>query len=211
MKKIAAILCFCLLAVLPQFSSADDKTVALLSQLSTNISSLGDYRVDFEVTAEGRQMEGSYMVSGQKFRIITPDFEVISDGESRYEVNHEIAEVIVDVMDTSEVNILINPVKAFEFAESGFASSYVGETEVDGRLCDLVELKPLGEEPTITRVKLYLGRDSGLPVRLEYGIDGIDDDVSVSVSSFRNDPDIKSSDFSFDKSAYKDYEIVDFR
>lgn len=211
MKKIVAIsFCF-MLVVLPSFCRADDKAVGLLSQLSANIAALDDYRVEFMVEAENRQTQGSYIVSGQKFRIITPEFEVISDGESRYEVNHEIAEVIVDVMDTSEVNILINPVKAFEFAESGFASSYVGETEVDGRFCDLVELKPLGEEPTITRVKLYLGRDSGLPVRLEYGIDGIDDDVSVSVSSFRNDPDIKSSDFSFDKSAYKDYEVVDFR
>ncbi len=211
MKKIVAIsFCF-MLVVLPSFCRADDKAVGLLSQLSANIAALDDYRVEFMVEAENRQTQGSYIVSGQKFRIITPEFEVISDGESRYEVNHEILEVIVDAMDTSEVNILINPVKAFEFAESGFASSYVGETEVDGRLCDIVELKPLGEEPTITRVKLYLGRDSGLPVRLEYGIDGIDDDVSVSVSSFRNDPDIKSSDFSFDKSAYKDYEIVDFR
>lgn len=211
MKKIVAIsFCF-MLVVLPSFCRADDKAVGLLSQLSANIAALDDYRVEFMVEAENRQTQGSYIVSGQKFRIITPEFEVISDGESRYEVNHEILEVIVDAMDTSEVNILINPVKAFEFAENSFAPSYVGETEIDGRFCDLVELKPLGEEPTITRVKLYLGRDSGLPVRLEYGIDGIDDDVSVSVSSFRNDPDIKSSDFSFDKSAYKDYEIVDFR
>lgn len=211
MKKIVAIsFCF-MLVVLPSFCRADDKAVGLLSQLSANIAALDDYRVEFMVEAENRQTQGSYIVSGQKFRIITPEFEVISDGESRYEVNHEILEVIVDAMDTSEVNILINPVKAFEFAENSFAPSYVGETEVDGRFCDLVELKPLGEDSAITRVKLYLGRDSGLPVRLEYGIDGIDDDVSVSVSSFRNDPDIKSSDFSFDKSAYKDYEIVDFR
>lgn len=211
MKKIVAIsFCF-MLVVLPSFCRADDKAVGLLSQLSANIAALDDYRVEFMVEAENRQTQGSYIVSGQKFRIITPEFEVISDGESRYEVNHEILEVIVDAMDTSEVNILINPVKAFEFAENSFAPSYVGETEVDGRFCDLVELKPLGEDSAITRVKLYLGRDSGLPVRLEYAIDGIDDDVSVSVSSFRNDPDIKSSDFSFDKSAYKDYEIVDFR
>lgn len=211
MKKIFVLLSLGLLAALPLFSQTEDKAAALLSRLSANITALGDYRVEFGVDAEGREVRGSYIVSGQKFRIVTPEFEVIGDGESRYEVNHEILEVVVDVMDTTEMNILVNPIKAFEFADESFVPSYAGEIEIGGRFCDIVELKPAGEDTAITGVRLYLGRDNGLPLRLEYGLDGIDEKVCVTVSSFGKDPDIKPADFSFDKSAYKDYEIVDFR
>ncbi len=219
MKRIVAVFVFCLLAsplsvlALPLSTSADsgEKAAALLAGLSKNIAALGDYRVEFGVGAEGGQILGSYIVSGPKFRIVTPEFEVIGDGVSRYEINHELREVVADAMDTTDVNILVNPVKAFEFAKEGFVPSYKGEVQANGKVCDMVEMKPALDGSAITQVKLYVARDTGLPVRLEYLLDGIDEKVSVTVSSFKKDTAIKLSDFVFDRSKYKGYEVVDFR
>lgn len=200
-------------ATSPATSSAhaNEKAVAMLSQLSANIAALGNYRVEFGVDAEGGQTLGCYIVSGNSFKIMTPEFNIIGDGVSRYEINHGLQEVVVDRMDSTDINILVNPVKAFEFVRNGFVPYFRGEIVTGGVNSELIEMLPLAEDSAISGVRLYVGSDSGLPVRLEYTLDGLDEKIAVSVTSFRKDINIKPSDFVFDKSKYKDYEVVDFR
>lgn len=217
MKKILAVFGFCLLGVCPAFTqpgrgnAVQDGagTSDMLAWLSGNIAALGDYRVEFSVDADGYVMAGNYIVSGRKFRISTPEFEVVGDGTARYEVNHELREVIIDVMDTTDINVLVNPTRAFEFAESGFTAVYAGGVSGSGDIA--LELTSVDEESAIVKIKLFVKRDTGLPSRLEYSLEGLDEKISVSVTSFRRDDNIKPADFRFDKSKYKGYEIVDFR
>lgn len=190
---------------------ADAKARDLLGKLSERIAALGDYRVEFRADAEGGEVKGIYLVSGRKFRITTPDFDVIGDGAARYEINHGLEEVVVDNMDTTDINILSNPTRAFEFAAAGFIPTYGGQLAEGGRSLELLRLEPAFEGSAITSVELFIDRLSGLPARLSYGVEGLDGDVDIVIVKFESAVEIPQSDFRFDRSAYRGYEVVDFR
>lgn len=213
MRNILSALVALQLVVMPLCAQRTNADTAdgLLAALSEKIAAMGDYRVEFSVEAEGNDMNGNYIVSGSNFRIVTPEFEVVSNGKARYEINKELEEVIVDEADTTEISMLINPTKAFEFAKSGFVASYGGIVDESGKTCDLVVLVPGGVVSSITEVKLYLDKATGLPVRLDYKMDGFEDKISVKVLSFAQDKSLRPVDFRFDKSKYPGYEVIDFR
>lgn len=217
MKGIFRILVFGLLCltgiifVSQRAFAADPSADALLSKLSKTISSLGNYRVTFSADAEGNRMQGSYLVSGYKFRITTPEFEIIGDDKSRYEINHELEEVAIDIMDTTDINILVNPSRAFEFAAGNFSASYGGETTLNGVKCDIVKLTPLSKDSSLTLISLYLKRSDGLPLKLVYRVDGLDDEAQVTVEKFEGGVKLSPVDFRFDRSKYRTYEVIDFR
>lgn len=211
MKKILALSCFCFLSALSVFSQPENKADELLAGLSSRIAAMQSYRVEFTVYAEESVMQGGYVVSGRNFKITTSEFEVIGDGKSRYEVNHALKEVVVDIMDTTDVNILINPTRAFEFAQGGFVSSYGGTAELGDQISDFVVLTPAAVGSSINQVKLYISRETGLPARLEYRLAGLADKITVEVSSFHEDFKLRPADIRFRKADYPDYEIVDFR
>lgn len=217
MKKKAILFCAIMfgavaaaLAIQPA-PAKDAKAQELLSKLQARIASMGDYRITFKVYAEGNPVEGVFNVSGRKFRIVSDGFDVIGDGKVRYEINHGMAEVAIDNMDSTDINILTNPTRAFEFASVGFEPVYEGEVTVNGIKCDQIYLTPSGNNVTITGVMLAVSRATGLPVRMIYGLDGIEDEVMVSIVKFEGGLHIPSADFRFDRTKYKDYEVVDFR
>ena len=208
---LCCLFCFSMGASNSALASAGDSATKLLSSLSERIDKFHNYRVVFQADAEGGEINGIYLVSGHKFRIAAGDFDIIGDGSARYEINHALEEILIDNMDTTDINILSNPVKAFEFLAAGFIPSYGGQVVVDGAECDLVELQPASEELAVASIELYISRSTGLPVQISYLIDGLDGKVNVKIEEFKEINDLSSDELRFDRSKYRDYEIVDFR
>ncbi len=202
---------------------AGDRAAQMLSALSARIKAMGSYRVDFTVDVEGREITGWYVVSGNRYRLVTPQAEVVCDGKVKYEISRENREVIIDRVNTADRNILSNPTRAFDLAGGGFTSSYVGERSVDEVLCDVLRLEPrvggdglsgndaLGGSDALNGIELAVARKDGLPRAIVYSADGLSDDIHVSVNSFSAGATVENSTFIFDKKNYPGYEIVDFR
>ncbi len=191
-------------------AAADGRADEVLRKLGERIAAMGEYTAEFEVMADGNRIEGTYAVSGDRYYMLTDEYEVVSDGKTRWEINHYDEEVLIDAADPEDRNILSNPTRAFEFAPDIFTSLYVGEREHDGQTVDIVELKPLEIKSPLLRVTIVVGRRSGLPLELRYLSDGLSEDVVVRMVEIR--PGLPGdAAFSFDRSKYKGYDIVDFR
>lgn len=189
---------------------AQSQAQEILKQLATKINEMGDYNAEFEVQAEGNRISGAYVVSGDKYYMKTNDYEVISDGRARYEINKSDKEVLIDKSDPNDRNILSNPTRAFEFADDLFRNSYKGEESTGNQLRDVVVLNPVDAKSPLQRITLKINRKTGLPVELRYLSEGLSDDVVVNIKKIEKGLTPKAV-FSFDRAKYKDYDIVDFR
>ena len=164
------------------------------------INKLGNYEVKFKIEAEGYEASGNYAVAGDCYHIVLPQAEVYSDGKTRYEVDHERREVNIDVVDLSSRNVLDNPTRCFDFVGEEYKVSIEEHTAQQTTLC-VVAAKDAFEG------EIYLTADSaGRPLELKYKL--YDDIIRVKIESITAR---KSKLPTFSKSAYKDYDIIDFR
>ena len=180
---------------------ADEQSKAALQRVARYVEALGTYDAKFKVEAGDYTTEGSYAVSGDNYYITLDEAEVYSDGKVRYEVDHNREEVNVDNVDLTSRNVLDNPTRCFDFVDSGYESDMFEENSSQQTI-------HLRSTDAAIEGDIYLTIDaaSARPQKLEYKL--YDDIIVVDVISFEKR---KTKINSFDKSKYKDYEIIDFR
>lgn len=191
-------------------AAADNRSQAILTQLSAKIKALGNYHARFEVEAEGNNISGVYAVSGDKYFMQTDDYKVISDGKVKYEINHYDREVIVDRINPGDRNILSNPTRAFDFASDIFTSTYIGTQTVRGVVSDVIKLTPTDSKSTLKSITLAVSQATGLPVEIRYRSEGVSDEVSVRIVKIESGM-LKDAVFKFDRTSNPGYEVIDFR
>lgn len=181
---------------------ADQRATELLERLAASVRAMGTYSVQFEVVAGERSYAGRYDVRGDAYYMTVNGAEVYSDGRTRYEVNPEHREVVVDAVDTSSRNLLNNPTRAFDFLDGQFAAEYLGERP-EG---DVVRLIPLERHAAVGMIEVCIDPRSALPRSVVYEIDG--DRVIIHVRTIAPG---KEPPRGFDAAAYAEYEFIDFR
>ncbi|MBQ2373899.1 MAG: hypothetical protein II299_02150 [Alistipes sp.] len=164
------------------------------------VKKLGSYEVKFVINASEYLAEGSYSVAGDDYHIRLPQAEVYSDGEIRYEIDHERKEVNVDVVDLSSRNVLDNPTRCFDFVGEEYDVTIAEKSE------HKVVLRIVATDDAFEG-EIYLSADAkGKPMELMYKL--YEDTIKVEIKSIATH---KAKLPTFTKSAYKDYDIIDFR
>lgn len=199
MKRLILVL-FALLAAAGS-CRADDAAQAVLRRTADYVKKLGRYGVSFVLTSGDYLSSGRYAVEGDVYYIEVDNAEVYSDGKTRFEVNHSRKEVSVDDMDTSSRNILDNPTRCFDFVGTDYRS------EVESRDGDAVTLHLRAVDPEVEGdIRLTVSESTGRPSSITYTL--YDDSVTVRITDiFSSSERVKR----FDRSAYRDYEMIDFR
>jgi outer membrane lipoprotein-sorting protein len=163
------------------------------------------------VSADGMDdVEGHYLVSGDKYRIEVQGGEHISDGKVRYEISHDYREIVIDNADSGGNNLFANPARTFEFADDQFRSEWLRSETHLGKKCDVVKLQPVSEAYGFMSIMLYIDSASGLPVSIKYDY-GDDPTITIAITAINKSDNIDSSTFAFRRADYPDYEVIDFR
>lgn len=205
MKKFIAFI-FTLLCAANVCAQSDDSAKVLIGRLSEKIRAMENYEVEFNVKSGDQTIKGYYAVSGEKYYISIGDAEVYCDGGARYEVNPQNKEVTVDAVDTKSHNILTNPTRAFDFIDGEFTFATVGTA--DG--ATTVKLTSTAENAALGTIFVTIDNATAQPRSLTYDVDG--DQIVVEIASLDEMVGmVDISMFTFDKSNYRGYEIVDFR
>ena len=180
---------------------ADEASKSTLQRVARYVEALGAYDAEFKVKAGDYVVEGEYAVDGDNYYIELDAAEVYSDGKVRYEVDNNREEVNVDNVDLTSRNVLDNPTRCFDFVDSGYESKMYAQ---DGAQ-STIHLR--STDPAIEGdIFLTVDAATAKPKRLEYKL--YDDVIVVDVLSLKKRAERVKS---FNKSAYKDYEMIDFR
>ena len=181
-------------------ATADTKDV--LAGLKQYIANMGRYEATFALQAGDYKAEGRYLVDGDTYHIVVGDIaEVYCDGQVRYEVDNEREEVNIDVVDASSRNILDNPTRCFDFVGSDYRATVVAQDEKQ------ITLKLVSTDEKVEG-EIFLTVDAATytPKEIEYHL--YDERFNVKILSLAKS---KSFPAKFDRSRYRNYEIIDFR
>lgn len=185
-------------------AQADEKSTAILNALGQEVASWGDYRVEFSVSSDGRTTTGQYEVSGNRYRIQTPDVQMVSDGVTRWEIDRLEKTIAIDAVDPADHSVLSNPTRLFDFPDGSYTHRMVGAAMIDGVSCNRLELK---DTQTGDTIEAYIST-AGRPVRLVYALPFLDSGAVIDV--LRITPRA-SIDKDFRPADHPDFEIIDFR
>lgn len=199
MRKLLLILVAFIM--LHSMALADEGATEGVKRVKAYVEKLGRHEVRFNVLAGELIYVGQYHVDGDSYYIQMDNVEVYSDGKVRHEVDNERKEVSIDVMDSESRNILDNPTRCFDFAESEYRSEI--QSRKDGELTIFLRATDTDVEGDIY---LTIEEKSGKPRKIVYRL--YDDEVEVTIDSIVS---VKQPLKKFSKSQYKGYEIVDFR
>lgn len=198
MRRLAIVLGMLMMA---WSAVAQESVWQLLGRVAAYMDSEQGYEVQFDVKAADFASTGSYRVKGESYHIAVADAEVYSDGAVKYEVDNAFKEVNIDVVDRTSHNILDNPTRCFDFVESDYLA------EVASRTKDIITLKIKAKDNSIEgEIYLTVLSQTAEPTKVEYVLYGERMEVVVKAID-RKSKSVKK----FDKSAYKGYEINDFR
>lgn len=201
MRKIISLSLLLFLGLSAVAQTADNAKGALVG-LSQYITKLGRYEATFKLQVGDYVADGRYMVEGNAYHIVVGSAaEVYCDGKVRYEVDKEREEVNIDVVDASSRNILDNPTRCFDFVGSDYRATVVAQDEKQ------ITLKLVSTDEKVEgEILLTVDAATYAPQQIEYRL--YDEIFEVKITSLTKS---KSSPAKFDRSFYRDYEIIDFR
>lgn len=182
-------------------SSPEDVAKAGVKSVKEYVAKLGRYQVKFNVLAGDLIYVGEYGVEGDSYYIQMDNVEVYSDGKLRYEVDNKRKEVSIDMVDLQSRNILDNPTRCFDFAESEYEVELQSDRDEELTLY----LQPIAEDMD-GEIFLTIDKKSGRPKKIVYRL--YDDEVEVAIDSIAAS---KSPIKRYNKNHYKGYDIIDFR
>lgn len=142
-----------------------------------------------------------------QYRIQLDSQDLLSDGTSTWSVLHEEKEVQISPAEHSTTSI--GPNNIFTFYKSGYNYAR-GKKEMDnGKSLRVIELTPTNQQTNYTKIKLRINENNHIHDVLIFDKSGAQYKYSINTLYVNNN--IPSTTFSFDKSKYPSYELVDLR
>ena len=195
----------------------DPAAKKILDAVSKKVSQSKGIRIKFTYTTDNRQnnyhdtQKGYVFLEGQKFKVIIPKTEIISDGQSVWTYMKEDAEVTISETDTSEVSIF-NPGKLFTAYKHGFKYLLIGVETIDNIKYNVIDLYPEDTENSpysIIRIKINKATNEIYSLKTS-GKSGVD--YTFKVVEYKTNIKLPEKLFEFDKTKYpSDIEISDMR
>jgi outer membrane lipoprotein-sorting protein len=206
------IIIFAVILSIPGFSQQDQKAKGILDKLSAKTKAYKTIKADFQFTltnkAEGinETQAGKIQISGDKYFLSIAGQDVISNGKEIYTVLKDAEEVQINTIDEEEDEV-ISPTNIFTLYETGFKYKYLKEDKG----FHIINLYPKdAEDKEYHRIALYVNIAKNQISKVKvYGKDG--SKTIYSIKTFTPNATIPASKFTFDKTKYANYEIVDLR
>jgi len=197
-------------------AQTDIKAKAILADVSRKYRSYDIIKTDFTYTLENQQANtketqiGTIYVKSKtnKYKIILKGQELISDGKTQWTYLKADKEVQLSVVD-NDPNTL-NPAKIFTIYETGFKYIYTGDTKVNGRVNNIIELTPLDTKRSFFKVRLNIDQIND-QITNAVIFDKNGNRYTYVIDSFTPNFKVSESIFAFDPKQYPGVEIVDLR
>ncbi|MXV52560.1 outer membrane lipoprotein carrier protein LolA [Pedobacter sp. HMF7647] len=197
-------------------AQTDTKAKAILDQVAkkystTNISKSGfTYTIEDPDTKAKQVQSGTLYVKARtnKFKLVLKDQEMISDGKTQWTYLKEEKEVQVN--NSPADNSQFNPAQLFNMYQKGYKYVYPGDSKVNGKICNVIELAPLDTKGSVFKIRLSIDKATkSLVNALIFDRNG--NRYTYAITSFVPGIKVSESIFTFDKSKYPGVEVVDLR
>lgn len=200
LTSITGLLMFLLVAGSVQ---AQDRTATrILEDVSKTYKSYKSIKARFKITINNQQsnsvikQNGTLYLKGKKFRIDMSDQEIYCDGKTMWTYFKEENEVQISKYEPGEQEI--NPSEIFSIYQKGFDYKYTGESMLNGKKVQNVELIPQDKNKPFFKVKLMVDKLSHKIVQMKVlNKNGVSS--TYEITSFAGNVNITDSFFKFNE------------
>ena len=217
MKRITITLSILLLLLTPLVAQSPEvlKAREILDKVSARTKSYTTIKADFSFTLENLQAQitdthnGAILIKGDKYKVNLMGVDTYFNGNTMWMYMKEANEVNISGPDMMEDDSL-NPATIFSIYEEGFKYMHAGETTLNGKRVDIIDLFPEKRNQPYTRIKLFIYKDNLQFARImQIGRDG--NNYIIDVKKMETNVPADDSLFRFDASKHPGVEIVDLR
>jgi outer membrane lipoprotein-sorting protein len=192
-------------------------TKQLLADFTEKINGYQTIEMAFTLTLESpakgilHSYEGTFLCNGNKYRLLTGELDVYSDGQNKWMCNKETNEVIIQYVsdDEAAADITDHPLKFLTVYQKDFTFQQKTTRTAGGKtLADIVFL-PKDKNAAYTSIVLTLEEDTANPYAIKY----LSKSGNYTLRITRIMPGVEALDgyFAFPKHRYPDIEIIDLR
>jgi len=195
------------------FSNAqkiDAKAKKILDDITANYNSKKNTYFKFSFGSGingqvGKTEPGIYYASGDKYKLKIMDTEQIFDGNKIYNINAEDKEVTIAKPNGSST--MFSPINYLTTYRNDYNVMYEGKKNVNGVTTDFIKLTPVKANGL---KYIYLFVDSAKKQMIKLEQHGNNKDVAViAIKEYKENQNLDSNMFVFDKSKFKDYVVTE--
>lgn len=216
MRKFAIVAFIVAGCVSGVFAQSDVKSKAILAEVSKKYKSYDVIKTEFTYTLENPQAKVKESQSGtlfvrsksNKYKVILKGQELISDGKNQWTFLKADKEVQLSEVDNS--SDALNPAKIFTVYERGFKSLYTGESKINGRIYQNIDLTPTDSKRSFFKVRLRIDK-ANRQINNVVIFDKNGNKYTYAIRTFTPNVKVSESTFAFDSKKYPDVEVVDLR
>lgn len=212
-KKIMVLVAF-ICASLIVFAQTDTKAKKLLDDVSAKYDAYQTIQSNFSFSIQQAQGEshvdkGTLFLNKPKnqFRIELSEQDIISDGKSTWSILKEDQEVQVSESDSNTESI--GPNNLFTFYKKGFVHKRLKDESLGKDLLYVVELTPIDNKTNYAKIKLRVNKNNHIHDVAVFDKSGVH--YTYTIHTLYVNHQIPATKFTFNKSDYPNYEIVDLR
>ena len=135
-----------LILITTNIYAQDEIAKSLLEKLSSNAKNYDNIYIEFDLVIENKnqniseKQEGIIEIAKEKFRLQLEDQFIVNNVESQWIYLVDMNEV--QIINNSDLNELMNPIKIFTIYERDYKYSYVGSSSENGLQIQNINLFP---------------------------------------------------------------------
>jgi outer membrane lipoprotein carrier protein len=213
MKK--SLLAFTLLLFVKlTFAQYDPKALETLEAMSKKYKSIPafeanlSYTLTNDVEKVNEEFKGKITVKGDKYKLVLPEQEVISNGTTIWTYLPEAKEVNIDNFDPNSDEI--NPSKIYDTYKKGYKYLYLQDKTEGGVVCEEIDLVPEKKDAQYFKIKMFIGKkDKALQSFTMFDKGG--NRLKYTLTKFNANAAVPDSFFAFDPKKYPGVEVIDLR
>ena len=191
--------------------SQDNKSQAILDNLSKSIKSMSSIYVEFSAsiknTSSGQNENeiGKGWVKGRKYFASFGETTVISNGIKTWMVIKDEGSIYES--DANNGEDALSPKKILSIWENGFKNSYSKETSLNGQAVHEIKLNPTAPDKSdYHTILLYISKSNELKRAVMKGNDGTV--MTYTLNKLMANPSIDDSKFLLERSKYPGYPVI---
>ncbi|MDR0694913.1 MAG: outer membrane lipoprotein carrier protein LolA [Prevotellaceae bacterium] len=192
-------------------------TKQLLADFTEKINGYQTIEMAFTLTLDNpvkgilRNYEGTLLCNGSKYRLLTEELEVYSDGRNKWMCNKETGEVIIQYVsdDETTADITDHPLKFLTLYQKDFTYKRKTTRTENGKIFADIVFTPKNKNAAYTSIVLTLEEATANPYAVKY----LAKNGNYTLRITRITPNVEALDgyFAFPKHRYPGVEIIDLR
>ncbi len=218
MNKIFTLFCF-MIIVPVMLSKAQTpeglKAKQILDEVSKITRSYSSISADFVFTLENAQENlndthsGSVIIAGDKYKVTLMNVDTYFDGTTIWTYLKEVDEVNISEPDPMDDETL-NPANIFSIYQNDFRCLFAGESTIDGKRVEMVDLFPENRDKPYSRIKLLVGKEDRHIVKItQVGKDG--NNYIIHIKNMKTNVPFDDSMFIFNPEDHPGVDVIDLR